>query len=65
MIWTIDRIEEKTAIIETPAGMINIDLQYLPQGIKEGSKISLNIDVEEEEQIRKRIEEKKNRLFVD
>jgi len=65
MIWTVDRIEEKTAVIETPAGMIKVELQYLPQGVREGSKISLDIDAKEEETVRKRIEEKKNSLFVD
>lgn len=65
MLWTVDRIEEDFAVIETPSGMINIELKFLPEGIAEGNIISLNIDISEEEKTTARIKEKMNRLFKD
>lgn len=65
MFWTVDRIEEDKAVVETPGGTVNIDLKFLPEGIKEGSKISLEIDKSEEEKTRERIREKMSRLFKD
>ena len=69
MSMTVDRIEGDFAICELENGEIkNIPLENLPFGIKEGNIISENekgffIDVFEEQERIKRIEEKMKKLF--
>lgn len=70
MKFAIDRIEENIAIcqnIETKE-MIEIDVDKLPKEIKEGCVIYFDgkdylLDEEEENKIRKRIEDKMNKLW--
>lgn len=70
MKLVIDRIEENLAVCENleTREMIQIEIQKLPSGIKEGTVIKFEgneylIDKDEENQRRKRIEEKMNRLW--
>lgn len=63
MIWTVDRIENNIAVIETPNGNVNIELKFLPEDIREGSKITVKTDAAEKETAEKRIKEKLNRLL--
>lgn len=70
MKFAIDRIEENIAIcqnIETKE-IIEIDVDKLPKEIKEGCVIYFDgkdylLDEEEENKIRKRIEDKMNKLW--
>lgn len=69
MNYAVDRINENIVILEnTLSGeKIEIDITNLPQGIKEGSIITLNdgiytLNTDEEELRRQRIREKLNRL---
>ena len=69
MSMTVDRIEGDFAVCELENGEIkNIPLENLPFGIKEGNIISEHekgffIDVFEEQERIKRIEEKIKKLF--
>ena len=65
MFWTVDRIENDTAVVETDGGFVDIPLAALPEGTAEGSVIHVEISRDEEEKRKKRIKEKMNRLFVD
>ena len=65
MIWTIDRIENGIAVIETPTGIFNIEIKHLPQELKEGNKLILKIDKNEEECVNERINIKMKKLFLD
>ena len=65
MIWTVDRIEDGIAIIETPTGNVKIETKHLPQGVKEGNKLFLEIDKKEEKTVKDRIKNKMEKLFVD
>lgn len=71
MKFVVDRIEEYIAVCQNLDNkeMIEIALEKLPKGIKEGKVISLendvySIDENEENERRKRIEEKMNRLWM-
>lgn len=65
----IDRIEGDFAVCELEnREMVNIEISKLPKDIYEGAVISENengyfIDKEEEEKIKKSIEQKMKRLF--
>lgn len=66
----VDRIEEDIAICENRRNKIIIEIKVskLPEGIKEGDIIKyfdgvFRIDVEEQENIEKRIEDKMNSLW--
>ncbi len=63
MKWIIDRIEEGVAVIETPAGFLNLPLSMLPDGAGEGSKLLVSLSDGGED--KKRIEEKMKGLFID
>lgn len=63
MRWIVDRIEGEVAVIETENGTINIALIHLPEGIKEGSVIT--VIAGDDEKRRERIKERMDRLFVD
>ena len=65
MLWIIDRIENGVAVIETPEGMVNINLNFLPEGVSEGDVISLELSKTEIEKRRERIKGKMNSLFKD
>lgn len=65
MLWIVDRIENDIAVIETEFGSVNIELKFLPSGIKEGNVIKLDLSPEDEEKRRERIRKKMNRLFTD
>ena len=69
MKYSVDRIENDIAILEdiTTKEKIEINVNYLPKKIKEGTILekkddSFIIDEEEENIIRKRIMEKFNKL---
>lgn len=71
MKYIIDRIENDIAICQSPESkeIIEVDIEELPQEAKEGSVIILEngkytIDKEEEIKIRKRIEDKMNKLWI-
>ena len=62
-MWTVvDRIEGQRAILELEDGdIVEIDKKQLPPGAEPGSvlKITLSLDREQEEKLRKRWEELK------
>lgn len=69
-ILVIDRIEGEYAICENrqTKEMIDINLQDLPQGIKEGTVLKWNngkyeIDIEEQKSIEDRIKQKMDNLW--
>ena len=71
MKYIVDRIENDIAICQNPESkeIIEIDFEELPQETKEGSVIVLEngtykLDPEEEKEIRKRIEDKMNKLWI-
>ena len=70
MKFTIDRIEENIAVCQNvdTKEIVEIEVRNLPNEIKEGSVIyfdgnSYVIDEEEENIIKKRIEDKMNKLW--
>ena len=65
MIWTIDRIEDGIAVIETPNGNLNVGVKHLPEGVKEGNKIFLRVDEKDEQESKERIKLKMEKLFID
>lgn len=65
MKWTVDRIEGDIAVCETESGFVNVSLSALPQGTGEGTVIALEIDENEAQSRKKRIEGLMNGLFTD
>ncbi len=64
--WVIDRIEGNLAVVEIAEGKtVNIPLSSLPEGVKEGSVLHIEIDREEEARRRKKIRSLFDRLRVD
>lgn len=69
MRFTVDRIEEGIAVLEKEdLTHIDISLENLPQGVKEGSillfdGVNFIIDTNSESNIRKSMLEKQNLLF--
>lgn len=68
--FVVDRIEEGIAICENQRNktIIEIRASKLPKGVKEGDVIKYfdgiyRIDIEEQENIKKRIEKKMNSLW--
>ncbi|MCI8700184.1 MAG: DUF3006 domain-containing protein [Clostridia bacterium] len=71
MKYIIDRIENDIAICQNPESkeVIEVDIEELSQEAKEGSVIILEdgkyiIDKKEEMKIRKRIEDKMNKIWI-
>lgn len=69
MKFSVDRIEDNIVVLEDIENneIREVDISLLPEGIKEGSILVLNndiyeLDLNEEELRRKRIQEKFNRL---
>lgn len=69
MKFSVDRIEDNVVVLEgiEDNEIKEVDIALLPEGIKEGSILELNndvyeLDLNEEELRRKRIQEKFNRL---
>ena len=69
MKFSVDRIEDNVVVLESIENneIREVDISLLPEGIKEGSILVLNndiyeLDLNEEELRRKRIQEKFNRL---
>ncbi len=65
MQWIVDRIEEGIAVVETDNGCFNLPLWALPEGITEGSVITVKEDVQKRQERKKQIENKMNSLFRD
>ena len=65
MIWRIDRIEDGIAVIESQTGIFNVELKHLPQGVKSGNKLFVEIDEQTEKDANVRIKSKMERLFSD
>lgn len=64
MLITIDRFEGNVAVCEMENGKFaNLPKELVPSGAKEGSKISIKLDLESEEEDRERIKGKMNNLF--
>lgn len=64
MLITIDRFEGNVAVCEMDDGKFgNLPKEFLPKGAKEGSKISIELDLKTEEEDRERIKGKMNNLF--
>jgi len=61
----IDRFEGDFAVVETSDGFINIPKKDLPCNAKEGDVLSVNIDSNETDSRKKRIEGMMNNLFKD
>ena len=71
MYYTVDRIEEDTAVLEDDGWkMLNVKLQDLPADLREGDVLRLTdgvyeIDAELTRKRRKSLEARFNRLFID
>jgi len=64
-MFIIDRFEGDFAIVETSDGFVNIPRKDLPGNAKEGDVLSINIDNNETDSRKKRIEGMMNNLFKD
>lgn len=66
IFWTIDRIEGEIAVVEIAVGKtVDIPLSALPDAVREGSVLRIDIDGEEEARRRKKTRSLFNRLRVD
>lgn len=66
MKWIIDRIENDTAVCEIEDGRtIDVILDALPEGIKEGDVINISVDVTGTEDRKEKIDKLMNSLFKD
>lgn len=66
MNWIIERIEEDIALCEINEKLIiEVPVTALPQGVKEGSVISLCVDSNETEKRKEKINSLMNSLFKD
>lgn len=66
MNWIIERIEEGIALCEINEKLIiEVPVTALPQGVKEGSVISLCVDSNETEKRKEKINSLMNSLFKD
>lgn len=64
MLITIDRFEGDFTVCEMKDGKFSsLPKEFLPSGSKEGSKIRIELDLDNEEEDRKRIKSKMNNLF--
>ena len=64
--WIIDRIEGSIAVVEIAVNeTVNIPLSALPNGIREGSVLRINVDKEEEVRRKKKTRSLFDRLRVD
>jgi len=61
----IDRFEGDYAVVETSDGFINIPKKDLPRNAKEGDVLGININNNETDSRKKRIEGMMNNLFKD
>ena len=61
----IDRFEGDYAVVETSDGFINIPKKDLPRNANKGDVLSVNIDSNETDSRKKRIEGMMNNLFKD
>ena len=61
----IDRFEGDFAVVETSDGFVNIPKKDLPRNAKEGDVLNINIDSNETDSRKKRIEGMMNNLFKD
>ncbi|MCH5320917.1 MAG: DUF3006 domain-containing protein [Eubacterium sp.] len=66
MKWIIDRIENNTAVCEIENGKtIDVILDALPEGVKEGDVINISVDTTETENRKEKIDKLMNSLFKD
>ena len=66
MKWIIDRIENNTAVCEIGNGKtIDVILDALPEGVKEGDVINISVDTTETENRKEKIDKLMNSLFKD
>lgn len=65
MDWIIDRIEGKMAAAECKGAILNVPISFLPDGVKEGDIIELNINSSETEARRKKAKDLMDKLFDD
>lgn len=66
MRLTVDRFEGDYAICELENGeFVDIPRKALPEGITEGSKLSIEVDETEQKDDQERIKNKMNHLFKD
>ena len=65
MIWTVDRIESDIAVIECNGNMLKIPCSYLPEGISEGSVITVLVEQDETERRRKKAKTYMESLFAE
>lgn len=64
--WTIDRIEGDTAVVEIAVGKtVNLPRAALPDGIKEGAVLRIEIDPDEAAKRKKKTRSLFDRLRVD
>ncbi|MDI6602087.1 MAG: DUF3006 domain-containing protein [Thermoanaerobacteraceae bacterium] len=63
----VDRFEGSYAVLEYNGEMFNFPVELLPANVKEGDILDfkITVDVEETLQMKKRINEKMERLFID
>ena len=66
MRLTVDRFEGDYAICELESGeFVDIPRKALPEGIMEGSKLSIKVEDAEKKEDQDRIRDKMNQLFKD
>lgn len=66
MKWTVDRIEEDIAVIETEGKTVfNVPIDAVPDGVREGDVISIIIDKDETVKRNDRMNSLANKLFAD
>jgi len=63
-MFVLDRFEGNIAVIERDREVFNIPRDLLPEGVKEGDCLNIEIKIDEKSnEHRKRIEEKAKRLW--
>ena len=66
LFWVIDRFEGPIAVVETDVGeTVNVPRAALPEGIKEGAVLRIEIDPDEAAKRKKKTRSLFDRLRVD
>lgn len=63
MNWIIDRIEEGIAVCEVGTAFLNVPVEALPEGVKEGDVITLSINKKMTDERKENIAKLMNNLF--
>ena len=63
MKWTIDRFEEKFAVIECEDKFFNIPKEALPQNVHEGDILEVTVNTTETESSKAKTSDRLKKLF--